>query len=169
MSIMNAYMMYRRWQEENNFVLEYNHYDFVEASAKAWIDPINYCPAWHCLHLQHIMSNKPPAIKPNEGKLCSPITDKSLCPATDSLQRRRDTALNHSPEHAEKKNSTQCQLHMWAFKSAKTRVTNNKKPKGARACVMQCSVCNINLCMDCFQIFHQNDYLAQCIDDILSK
>lgn len=79
-SVVNAYMMYWHWHEGNDFVLEYNHYGFVEASAKAWNYPINYWPNWHCLHLQNIMSNKSPAIKQNEGKRFSPITDKSLCP-----------------------------------------------------------------------------------------
>jgi hypothetical protein len=45
----------------------------------------------------------------------------------------------------------------------------NKKPSGARAKVMRCEACAVNLCLNCWGIFHKKQSLKLCVFDILGE
>jgi len=144
--LVNAYMMYCRYHQIYNLSLKYNHYTFIEATAKAYIDPLNCWPTRNRLHLKMIekrLACPPRAIEKRQR--CTQFTDRTLCPVTGTLRCRRDETLCHFPKPVpKKKNPTQCQLHMWAFKStARGKCEEEKKPRGARSRVSCCSVCQV--------------------------
>ncbi len=59
---------------------------------------------------------------------------------------------------------------MGAFKSMeKGNREEDKKPRGACSRVSCCSVCQVHLCIDCFDIFHRVDHLSHAIDQILKN
>ncbi len=168
--VVNAWMMYQQYHEDGNLEMVYNHYNFVKAASKVYINPINFWPTQHCLHLKYIECNKPkPLWQLKDTKQCVPITDKSLFLETGSLRCHHDLKAVHFPNPVKrKKNPTSCQLHMWAFKKCMARgsATNNKL-KGACSWVSRCSICHVHLCMDCFEIFHKVVHLANVVDEIL--
>ncbi len=79
-SLVNAFHMYSCYHENFLITLKHSHYDFVEAVAQAWIDPINYQPTCHRLHLALIDKNSNKLRLSEEKQWCMSFTDKSLCP-----------------------------------------------------------------------------------------
>ena len=164
-SLVNSYLLYKNFCDENGWERDYNHYDFIEAVSKAWIDPINYWPTRNCLHLKHTV----PTRTVKKRKQCVAINDKTICPSTRSLRCRRDATLQHFPTPVKKKkNPTQCQLHMWAAKNVANSM-DTPKPKGARQCVVCCAVCHVHLCVNCYEIFHRVDHLGNVLHEILKE
>jgi len=169
-SLANAFRMYSCCHDLFQITPEYSHYDFVEAVAQAWIDPVNYWPTRHWLRLALIDKNSNKLRLSEEKRCCMPFTDKSLCPDNGSLRKRLNNTLNHMPEPVDKSKKTQCQLHMWsAKKGAPTFDATREKPTGSRVHVMHCPSCHVHLCMDCFFSFHNVENLAAIPMQILGK
>ncbi len=162
--------MYQQYHEDCNLEMVYNHYNFDEATSKAYNNPNNFWPTQHHLHLKHIECNKPkPPWQLEDTKECVPITDKSLCPVTGSLRCHHDLKAIYFPNPVKRKNNpTSCELHMWAFKKCMERGSAiNNKLKGAHCWISHCLTCHVHLCMDCFKIFHKVDHLAHAVDEVL--
>ena len=73
---------------------------------------------------------------------CSRVNDRSLDETAGSLKIR----LNHQEQHWPSTpivDDARCQLHAWATGGNKYRM---------RICY--CSTCNVNLCVDCYRLFH---------------
>ncbi len=110
-SLVNAYMLYRRYHDKLLIKTKYNHYKFIEMCAKAYIDPVNHWPTRNRLHIRQIVNN---SLK-EERQRCVRLTSNLLCHLYGMLKCRRDMSLSHFPQPSQKKkNPTQCQLHMWA-------------------------------------------------------
>ncbi len=162
--------MYQQYHEDCSLEMVYNHYNFDEATSKAYNNPNNFWPTQHHLHLKHIECNKPKPLQQLEDtKECVSITDKSLCPVTGSLRCCHDLIAIQFPTPIKKeKNPTSCQLHMWAVKKFMARGSTTKsKPKGACDQVSCCTICHVHLCLVCFVNFHKVDHLAHVVDKIL--
>ncbi len=115
-SLVNAFWMYSWYHHIFGITPKYSHYDFVEAVAHTWIDPINYWPTHHLLHLVLIDKNSSKLLLSENREWCKPFTDKSVCPDHGSLRKRLDNTCNHMPGPVDKSKNTQCQLHMWTAK-----------------------------------------------------
>ena len=81
------------------------------------------------------------------------FSDASLDPFKGSLRCRLDhTNVKHIPTRVVKTtkgdNNKYCQMHYWATK---------KKQFGD---LMRCEACEVNLCVDCYSIFHEESSIV---------
>ncbi len=134
--LVNAYMMYCRYHQIHNLPLKYNHYTFFKATAKAYINPLICWPICNQLHLNMIenrLAYPPRAVEKQQR--CIQFTNRTLCPVTGALCCHCDETLHHFPKLVpKKKNPTQCQLHMQAFKStARGKCKEEKSHKALAA------------------------------------
>ena len=84
------------------------------------------------------------------------MTDKALDPYTGMLRYRLDHTLLHFPV-PNKKVHANCQLHLWMTK------------KKYRKQLMQCPVCNVVLCIECYRPFHVIPNLIDLKNDKTSE
>ncbi len=170
-SLVNSYHIYFCYHRMMGIDPDYNHYEFMNAVDMGWIDPVNH---WHTpnrLHLELIKKVSPINTRGVKHTWqCKIITTKTICPDTGSLCCRLNSTLNHLPQPVDKNKNTQCQLHMWAARADNPKFdANTTNPAGAQACVMHCPTCHVHLCMECFSLFHEEEFLLTCIDRILCK
>ena len=66
-----------------------------------------------------------------------------------------DRCIDHLPERSS--NKAQCQLHRWV---------DGRKEGGA---VLLCSACNVNLCIDCYGLFHRVPDLVAMKQGLMNK
>jgi hypothetical protein len=62
------------------------------------------------------------------------------------------------------------QLHCWAYKETHPldkAEGSNIKPSGLHSHVMQCEACTVNLCLECWELFHTKEHLKSYVFDIL--
>ena len=88
---------------------------------------------------------------------CIQITNESLCPH-GLLKRRLNTSFQHLPEVPNAK-KPRCQLHRWARDRSGTEVFSG---------VTTCSVCRVNLCVRCYNIFHKEPFLT-CKKGVIAR
>ena len=112
----------------------------------------------HCTPAEHRRKRKWDAAMRKEAQPVSEsarapkVSKSSLHPETGSLKKRLDPSLEHLPHAVPGKHTNAiCQLHRFAARQI-GRGTNI--PDGARASVMQCFTCGVNLCLPCFFLFH---------------
>ena len=79
------------------------------------------------------------------------MTDDALDPVKGKLNIRLNTTVHHWPE--EVKSGSRCQLHRWA---------RGRELPAVMKGVIKCSICRVNLCMQCYHTFHKEG-------DILGK
>ena len=165
-SMVNAYMMYRRYMELSGRKVEWTHEGFQEAIGYAFIDPDGMWP-------RRKSGSPPPAPstprkfikvqKPRAPKL----TLKALSPTRGVLNKRLNETLPHLPVFpSAKKDNRVCQLHRWAYNQ---KTGSHDIPPGARTGVLQCKVCTVNLCVPCFSIWHESRKMRPQIDVILAN
>ena len=84
----------------------------------------------------------------------SQITDESLDPEFGRL--RLNKHLDHLPAETSSSTSARCQFHRWL---------------GHETCksVSFCAACNVNLCVHCYKIFHQEEHLVAQKDALKIK
>ena len=87
-----------------------------------------------------------------DAKICkrkrnTKFSDCSLCPASGVLQCRLDQTCHHWPIPHTGMNP-KCQLHCWGG------------GKMVKSHIMSCSTCNVSLCVQCFQMFHEERNLV---------
>ena len=103
------------------------------------------------------------------------IDNKALTPTRGRMKVRLDTSRNHMPLVPQgKPHNNVCQLHRWVDKELNpiTDVKGRKKntkPAGARTNVMICTVCNVNLCIRCWENFDAKERLRYYIPGILGE
>ncbi len=114
-SLVNAYMLYCQYHEELHIKTKYNPSEFIKMCAKAYIEPVNHWPTHNHLHIRQVVNNSPK----EERQQCFCLTSNSFCHLYGTVKCCHDISLSHFPQPSQKKNPTQCQLHMWAFKAAK--------------------------------------------------
>ena len=86
----------------------------------------------------------------------SQITDDSLHPEFGRLRLRLNKHLDHLPAETNSSTSARCGFHRWL---------------GHETCksVSFCATCNVNLCVRCYKIFHQEEHLVEQKDALKIK
>ena len=170
-SLVNAYMMMRRYCEMNGIKVPYSHHDFREAIAHALLDPSE----WTTRNRKSPPESSQKKRRAAAGSQQSPnrtlrLNDVSLCPNSGCLRHRLDSSLNHWPTLPGGKDAV-CQLHHWAgtMKANKAGKATKGPPLGSRKHVVRCDVCSVNLCVPCWKIFHSCKEFSSQIDSILSS
>jgi hypothetical protein len=155
-SLVNSYIMYRRYCELKGVTSTWTHHNWHEAIGYAHVDPDEYWPR----RKSPIRTNT----KSNAEKRSQRIDTQALSPTRGRL-RSRLANTGHMPVAA--KGIHVCQLHRWAYKEFNPDEPDNAKPKGSRASVMKCRECDVHLCIPCFEIFHTSERLRPMIPRIL--
>ena len=78
------------------------------------------------------------------------ISQKSLHPSNGKLKCRLSTSVQHIPEKPITR-KPRCQLHRWA---------RDRGGGEVMAGVIRCTICQVDLCIDCFQLFHKEGNLV---------
>jgi Transposase IS4 len=171
---VNAYVSYLTFHlmhgKKRNEIL--SHYEFREQIALAWLDPNEYWPDRYIKVLSQKRSFDSIASSVDTGrqtrsskmqqhvepvvKRAKKLTDASLNASEGALKCR----LNHSIPHwplPKKSKKAKCALHYWA-----AGVED-------RAQIVKCSVCDVHLCVSCFQIYHTTHHLMDEKDNLFGK
>ena len=155
-SMVNAYMMLRRYCELKGVGMPYSHHEFNEKIGYALLNPGTEWP-------KRNRKQPPEMLSANKRKRTSPVptpqstpTKKARAPKLDRdalspnkgrLKVRLDKSMQHLPVPTDGKKAV-CQLHRWAHNiRADGKKGYSVVPSGARAGVAKCSVCRVQLCM----------------------
>ena len=79
-------------------------------------------------------------VTPTRKKKACGVTDNSLCPEAGSLKTRINCLLDHIPDNS--KPNARCSLHRWLGIETQKEIS-------------YCHGCNVNLCLQCYRIFHK--------------
>ena len=169
-TIVNAYMMYRRFCELKGVTQIYCHHDFREAIGYALIDPVGEWPRRKSpsgpprKKQKRAESTKAPSLN-TESTRAPRLNTCALSPGRGRMKKRLETSLGHYPcLPVGKKQHRVCQLHRWAHSE---KGGDNEIPSGARLNVFECLACRVKLCIPCFRIYHECSDLGEKIDEIL--
>ena len=98
----------------------------------------------------------PHTVGKNKKQQNMSVTDATLHPSRGSLMCRLATNCQHMPVKSKSKRP-RCQLHRWARGRDGTAVMNQ---------IIACSVCCVDLCVECFNIFHKEANLGDWKESI---
>ena len=125
-------------------------HNFRKMIALAWLCPTEYTNGKN-LKCKNNDGNSSRSIRTinssslsNKKQKCAYITDDSIHPAHGSLKIWRSSLYQNYPACPHVKDPT-CSLHRWPSED------NSFKKQGN---IIRCDCCNINLCIDCFPLFH---------------
>ncbi len=152
-SLVNSYVLYKRYCELKGVPVMWNHHDWNEAVGYAHINPDEYWPRKKC----PLKSG----VQVTAGKTRAPKMDSlALSPTRGWLRGRLDNLVMHMPVNPEAATGTTvCQLHRWAYKEFNPHDDKNCKPAGLHSQVMRCRTCQVNLCLGCWEIYHTKERL----------
>ena len=165
--VTNAYCSMHRYCLLKGVKIPWNHHDFIEKAAMAWLDPVNHWPGRMEKRRYNRTIKDPTNKRKYESTLspgrCERFNNITLHPKTGKLAVRLNTNVGHVPEELTvekgKQNTHVCQLHRWAFKE-EDKTENCAIPPGARKGVMYCGTCRAKLCVKCWKIFHTKKHLV---------
>ena len=162
MLMTNAYVTYKKYQMIHG-LKPMTHYEFWKQIALAWIHPLKYWPDNNRKKSRKRVSTE---VEESDGvntrsaastsssvndnsslKRSQAFSDRSLDPEKGALKNRLVVG-GHWPEAIPPGMDVNCQLHRWA--------TGKKH----RAKVVKCKQCKVNLCVDCFYVFHTKHQLT---------
>jgi hypothetical protein len=155
--LTNAYVLYKTanihiWKTPAKKLL--SQYEFRKMIALAWISSERYGEVpktlkrkvddgdSNCVRSTRSYCSSSTSIKSNQKGVY--VTDDSLNPTHGSLKIRLSGLYHHLPARPQAKDPT-CSLHRWASED------NSYKRRGN---IMKCECCNVNLCIECFNLFH---------------
>jgi len=155
-SLVNSYVMYKRYCELKGVPVKWKHHDWNEAVGYAHVDPDEFWPR---------RKSPPKATSKTAQKRSTKIDSQALSPSQGRLRDRLTPAI-HLAVPCEKQHT--CQLHRWAHKEFNPcELEKNLKPKGSCSLVVRCRECDVHLCIPCFEIFHTKQRLRPLIPKIL--
>jgi hypothetical protein len=157
--LTNAYVLYKTahvhiWKLPAKKLL--SHYQFRKMIALAWINPSQFAEG-NKKNTKRKYSNDDISCarstrsyssareRCNSTQKGAYISDESLHPHHGALKIRLSGLYHHCPARPHAKDPT-CSLHRWASED------NAFKRRGN---IMKCDCCNVNLCIDCFPLFHR--------------
>ena len=161
--LTNSYVLYVKFHRLHGSKNYCTHYEYIKQIGLAWVNQEMYGPK----KIKKVSNKRE---KEQDGSLtratkrkieavmmsassstsrCIQITNESLCPH-GQLKRRLNTSFQHLPEVPNAK-KPRCQLHRWARDRSGTEVFSG---------VITCSVCRVNLCVRCYNIFHMEPFLT---------
>ena len=159
MLLTNCYVLYVKYHKMHDRKNICSHYDFIKQIGLAWVNQELHWP-------KQIKRDKKRAITKDNNMTtrakrrintdscsasstssskCIPVTNANLHPTAGKLNLRLNTSVQHLPEFPKAKKA-KCQLHRWARERDGAEVTSS---------VVTCSVCRVNLCITCYNIFHK--------------
>ena len=147
--------MMRRYCELRGVKQPYNHHDWREAIGCALLDPTT----WTTKNLKSPPEKSSKRKRSVESSTRAPRFDLAALTTDGRLSRRLDREFDHMPIPTKKPNTT-CQLHNLAMSEMCFQGTT-----GCRTGVMLCRGCNTNICIKCWQLYHEcEDLEAQFIN-----
>ena len=184
-SMVNLYVMMKRYCEMKGVPVLWNHHDWNEAIGYAHLDPHEYWPRRKSPHstttegtvatvsTAAVSTTKQPKLN-TKGKPILPrgprVDSSALLPTRGSLKCRLDHDTRIHMSEPPLTLNTNCALHRWAHKEthpATKEKERNSKPSGSRSHVMHCAACDVHLCLNCWALFHKEKYLKRRVSDIL--
>lgn len=176
--IVNAYLMMKRYCELKGVKVPYDHHDFHEAIALAFLDRDNQFGNHWPRREAAGQKRKAPVtpVTPSSRPTKAPRVDiKSV---NTTLLHRLDPTFGHFPSGEADYNRV-CQLHRFAHRQTTSTPKNMEQkgkrrkidaiPDGARKNVFTCTGCSVNLCISCWKIFHTEKDLSTKFDAILRE
>ena len=169
-TVVNAYVMMKRYCELKDVPVPYSHHDFHEAVALAFLDRDNqfgnHWPRKQAAGQKRKSAFATPSPAKKARKAAPRLTKQSVCPRFGALRGRLDLSLGHYLS-GEPDSNRVCQLHRYAYR----QMYDDPKgiPSGARLHVYTCEACGVNLCIPCMKIFHTTEYFEDAICTIINE
>ena len=169
--LTNSYVSYCKFHELSRKKPTYNHYEYIKAIALAWINREQYWPKTHNAETKKRKAmdegvRRTRAMKKLDLKsdtstqsTCIPINEKTLDAVNRKLKCRLNNSYQHLPERSSG-NRSRCALHRWA---------RNRVGEEVMSSVYTCSVCRVNLCIDCYSLFHRIPNIRSLKDEIAAS
>ena len=166
--LTNSYIAYKKYHLFLDSDKILTHYDFIKAIALSWINREQYWPKEQTKKIKRkpddnqIMTRQKKRVEfeslssSSNNSKCIRINDSTLHPVSGKLNCRLNTSVQHFPEEPKTKRP-RCALHRWARGREEGEVMKQ---------VLTCSVCRVNLCISCFNIFHKEANLLDRKDAI---
>jgi hypothetical protein len=163
-SLVNAFVMYRAahlyiWKTKEARLL--SHYDFQKMVALHLLNPKKFpLDCRENLKRRSTEINDARSLRSAENShstRATVINDKALDAANGELCIRLSTKYFHCPTRPKAKDPS-CQLHRWA--------SNDPRHKN-RGGILCCDCCNVNLCFDCFDLFHKISDVRRLRSEVL--
>ena len=158
--LTNSYVVYLKFHKLHDSRNTVSHYNYIKQIALAWINQELYWPKrevkkrkkeYEGTGTRSRRRMEVESLASSSSMKCTKIDDKSLHPARGKLALRLTTTVQHFPETPKAK-KPKCQLHRWA--------RGRDEGRNVMAGVITCSVCNVNLCIPCYNIFHKEANLT---------
>lgn len=177
--LTNSYVAYSKYYDLVEMSeKKMSHYDYIKAVALSWICPNRFrSPSTSTTStsdsavydLEVFLPAKKKVKLSSSETYCSTtssssttilkrktvVNDSSLHPSHGELICRLNTTVQHFPENKKSKHQKhtrpKCQLHRWA---------RGRKGLEVRSNILSCDICNVNLCVDCFALFHKEANLV---------
>jgi hypothetical protein len=164
LSLVNAFVMYRSahlyiWKKKESSLL--SHYDFQKMVALHLLNPEKFP-----LDSREKTKRKATEIydapslrseKNSTSTRAAAVNDKALDPDDGELRVRLSAKYFHCPTRPKAKDPS-CQLHRWA--------SNDPSHKN-RGGILCCDCCNVNLCIECFDLFHKINDVKRLKSEVL--
>jgi len=163
-SLVNAYVMYRAanlyiWKKKESSLL--SHYNFQKMVALHLLNPEKY-PLDRRENMKRRRSDIDDSqtlrsTDNSQSTRASVVNDRALDSTNGDLRVRLSTKYFHCPTRPKAKDPS-CQLHRWA--------SNDPRQK-TRGGILCCDCCNVNLCFDCFDLFHKISDVPRLKSEVL--
>ena len=162
--LTNSYILYCKFHNMHDSKKILSHYDYIKQVSLAWISQELYWP-------QKVTTARKKKRRETEktqtrsrkrkpdtdigsassagSSRCTKIDDDTLDPMNGKLCIRLNHSFQHFPEKSKNKNP-KCGLHRWA---------RGRNASEVQAGVTTCSICRVNLCIQCYHIFHKEAHL----------
>ena len=162
--LTNSFILYNKFHQLHDSKDTISHYEYIKQIALAWV---NRNLHWPRKRISHKRKNTTEEKRQTRSRLqinnedskstttstskCIPVDDGTLHPVKGRLACRLTTAIQHFPEEPSAKRP-RCQLHRWARGREGPEVMSN---------IITCSICRVNLCIPCYNMFHKEANITE--------
>ena len=158
--LTNSYVLYLKFHKSHDSKKILSHYDYIKQISLAWINQDLYWPKriTRPAKRRHepdttitrsrkriVDSDLLSVASSSASSRCTPIDNDTINPISGKLNMRLNHSVQHFPEEPTAK-KPKCALHRWA---------RDREPPEVQSGVTTCSVCRVNLCINCYHIFHK--------------
>ena len=197
--LTNSYILYVSYHKLHDSETYATHYDYIKMISLAWIDQEGYWPepkkkkrslepieegiiinerqsrarregqtspmsemsemTQNTRRAARIITAATPSTNTGRKRSNTSVTDISVHPTKGTLMCRLTTNCQHIPAKSRSRRP-RCQLHRWARGRDGVAVMNQ---------IISCSLCNVDLCVPCFGLFHKEPNLLDMKEAIASS
>ena len=171
--LTNSYILYYKYHKMMKSSNAVSHYEYIKMIALAWVNPELNWPTKKKINTKRRLEQTEDltritrakrklytdSVSISDSSRCSVVDNNTLHPSNGKLRCRLVTSVQHVPE-VPKTKRPRCALHRWARDRSGPEVMKN---------VVVCSICQVNLCIPCFKIFHKEGFIAGLKDDIAAS